>query len=166
MRLEYDFADSPGHWIWLTSRIWQRAVNDELKQHGLTMRQLQLLAWLAYEGDLTQAELADRLEVEAATIVGILDRMERDGWIARCPDPHDRRKNVVRPTPQVEPVWNAMVRCLRRVRRQAVTGISPAELEQLRNLLGRIQENLQAMERVGGRAAKTRANGAAHADQA
>jgi hypothetical protein len=59
VRLEYDFADSPGHWIWLTSRIWQRAVNDELKQHGLTMRQLQLLAWLAYEGDLTQAELAD-----------------------------------------------------------------------------------------------------------
>jgi MarR family transcriptional regulator for hemolysin len=137
--------------MYMTNRAWQRALNEELQQHGVTFRQFQVLAWLALDGDLTQTELAERMEVEGATVVGVLDRMERDGWIARCPDPHDRRKNLIRPTPQVEPVWDEMAACARRVRRRAVEGLSESQIQQLRDLLGKRQENLRIPEKAAPR---------------
>jgi MarR family transcriptional regulator for hemolysin len=154
-RLTHDFEESIGYLICLTNRAFQRAVNEELKRLGVTFQQFQVLAWLALEGDLTQSGLAERLEVEGATLVGILDRMERDGWIVRCPDPKDRRKNWIRPTTQVEPTWNRMVRCLRLVRRRAVTGLSPEQVQQLRHLLGRVQENLRLPDKPAGRSRST-----------
>lgn len=116
----------------------------------MTFRQFQVLGWLAHDGDLTQSELAERMEIEAATVVGIIDRMERDGWIARCADPRDRRKNVIRPTPQVEPIWKEMVGCLKQVRSRAVAGLNADELKQLWALLGKIQHNVRTSAVVPG----------------
>jgi MarR family transcriptional regulator for hemolysin len=143
-RLKHDFENSVGYLVYLTNRAFQRAVNEELQKLNVTFRQMQVLAWLALDGELTQRELAARMEVEGATIVGIIDSMERKGWIARCPDPADRRKNVIRPTPQVEPVWTQMLDIIQRVRRRAFAGMSEDELNTLRRLLRRIQDNLRA----------------------
>ena len=84
------------------------------------------------------------MRIEAPTLAGILDRMERDGWIIRQPCPSDRRKKIVRPTQQVEPFWSKMVACARRVRARATKGLSPEEIEQLKKLLAVIQGNLRA----------------------
>jgi DNA-binding MarR family transcriptional regulator len=43
------------------------------------------------EGPITPSALARRTGVHPATITGILDRLERGGWIARERDPEDRR---------------------------------------------------------------------------
>jgi DNA-binding MarR family transcriptional regulator len=47
-------------------------------------------------GPLGPTELARRLGVHPATVTGILDRLERGGWIVRERDPSDRRAVVVR----------------------------------------------------------------------
>ncbi|MBV8641776.1 MAG: MarR family transcriptional regulator [Verrucomicrobia bacterium] len=43
------------------------------------------------KGEATPAGLADKTGVTRATISGLLDGLERDGLIERCPDPEDRR---------------------------------------------------------------------------
>jgi DNA-binding MarR family transcriptional regulator len=48
------------------------------------------------QGPLGPSALARRLGVHPATITGILDRLERGGWIVRERDPADRRAVVVR----------------------------------------------------------------------
>jgi MarR family transcriptional regulator for hemolysin len=149
LKLEQDFEDSVGYWVHMAARGFERALNEELAPHGVTYRQWQVLAWLALEEELTQSQIAERLRVEAPTLVGILDRMERDGWIRRDPVPGDRRKKVIRPTPRVEPVWRNILACARRVRRRATRGLEPAEIDIVKDVLSRIQRNLKTRRRVG-----------------
>jgi MarR family transcriptional regulator for hemolysin len=142
--LEYDFEESIGYWVCMTSHELERALNAELAQHGITYRQWQVLGWLALEGSLSQTELAERMRIEAPTLVGILDRMERDGWIQRQSCPDDRRKKLITATPRVEPIWSRITSAARRVRARATQGLNPKELQTLKELLGTVRENLRA----------------------
>ena len=58
---------------------------------------LDYLDLIALHGPLSPSALARRAGLHPATITGILDRLERDGWVARERDPSDRRAVVVRP---------------------------------------------------------------------
>ncbi len=69
--LQYDFEESIGYWLVLSSQTYLRALNTELAPHGLTMRQSQVLGWLALEGPLTQNELATRMMIEPLGEPGI-----------------------------------------------------------------------------------------------
>jgi MarR family transcriptional regulator, transcriptional regulator for hemolysin len=140
--LTYEFEESIGYWVVMAFQALERALGEELARHGITVRQWQVLAWLVLEGDLSQSELADRMGIEAPTLVGILDRMERDGWITRCECPDDRRRKLVRPTERVQPVWSKMVACARRVRARATQGIDPELVRQTREVLATIKANL------------------------
>jgi DNA-binding MarR family transcriptional regulator len=51
---------------------------------------------IARHGPLSPTALARRAGLHPATMTGILDRLERGGWIARDRDPSDRRAVVVR----------------------------------------------------------------------
>ncbi len=143
--LEYDFEQSISFWVGMTSRALEQAMNDELAAHGITFRQFQVLAWLALEGgELSQNQLAERLRVEAPTLVGILDRMAREGWIQRHTDPDDRRKKLIMPTQKVKPVWERMAACARRVRARATQGVAAEDLEVVKRVMARMQQNLAA----------------------
>jgi MarR family transcriptional regulator for hemolysin len=142
--LKFDFEESVGYWVVTTANALERALNEELARHGITVRQFQVLAWLALEGDLSQADLAERMRIEAPTLTGILDRMQRAGWIARYAGSTDRRKKLVTPTERVEPVWSKMAACARRVRARAVRGVHPDRVKELRRVLAAIQDNLRA----------------------
>jgi MarR family transcriptional regulator, transcriptional regulator for hemolysin len=141
--LQYEFEESLGYWICSTSHAFRRALNAELEKEGITFRQWEVLAWIAFEGGLSQVELADRLGIEAPTLVGILDRMERDGWLDRYSCPDDRRRKRIRATEKVEGVWTKMVDCARRVRATARAGLSDDELDSLKSICERIRANLE-----------------------
>ena len=144
--LHYDFGESLGCWLTFATHTYHRAVSDELAPHGITYRQSMVLGWLAHEGELSQTDLASKMMVEPPTLVGILDRMERDGWITRHNCPSDRRKKIIRPNPAAEPVWDKIVECALRVRGRATEGMSESELATLKRLLVQVQSNLKAGE--------------------
>jgi MarR family transcriptional regulator for hemolysin len=147
--LEHDFETSTGYWAFVVSRDFERALNEELAPHGITLRQSQVLGWLALERELTQAQLAERLRLEPPTVVRILDRMERDGWVGRHAVPGDRRKKLIRPTGKVKPVWDRVRACIRRARARATRGIDPERLELARAVLREMHKNLAAPALVG-----------------
>ncbi len=140
--LEYDFENSVGCWVFSTTQEISRAMNEELAAHGITSRQWETLAWVSFAGELSQSELAERMSIEAPTLVGVLDRMERDGWIQRVPAESDRRKKLIRPTQRVQPLWEKMVQCAHRVRARATRGLTAAQLTQLHDILAHIRTNL------------------------
>jgi MarR family transcriptional regulator for hemolysin len=146
MSLHHDFEQSIGYWLTLTTHAYHRAVSEELAPHGITYRQSMVLGWLALEGELSQADLAEKMMVEPPTLVGILDRMERDGWIRRHECPLDRRKKLIRPTAAAEPAWDKIVQCAMRVRARATEGLSDHQLETLIKLLRRVQQNLKVRD--------------------
>jgi DNA-binding MarR family transcriptional regulator len=57
---------------------------------------LDCLDLIARHGPLSPSALARRAGLHPATITGILDRLERGGWVARDRDAADRRAVVVR----------------------------------------------------------------------
>ncbi len=112
-------------------------------KEGITYRQWEVLARIALQGELSQTELAEALGIEAPTLVGILDRMERDGWLDRYCCPNDRRKKRIRATDKADAVWARMVDCAHRVRAQSREGLSQEDLEHLRATCARIRANLE-----------------------
>ena len=138
----YDFEASPGYWLTITTQALHKALNDELAPTGITYRQTQVIAWLAFEGELPVSELAARMTIEPPTLIGILDRMERNGWIVRVGCENDRRRKWIRLTPEAEPVWEQIVECLYRVRARATEGLPPEQVEQLTATLRQMHENL------------------------
>lgn len=57
---------------------------------------LDCLDLIAQHGPLTPSALARRAGLHPATLTGILDRLERGGWIARDRDAADRRSVTIR----------------------------------------------------------------------
>jgi DNA-binding MarR family transcriptional regulator len=65
-------------------------------QVGLNDVDLDCLDLIARQGPLSPSALAERAALHPATVTGILDRLERGGWVARERDPSDRRAVAVR----------------------------------------------------------------------
>ncbi|MSR58046.1 MAG: MarR family transcriptional regulator [Planctomycetaceae bacterium] len=146
--LQFDFEESLGYWVCSTAQACRRALNTELEKQGITFRQWEVLAWIALEGEMSQVELAECLGIEAPTLVGILDRMERDGWLDRYCCEKDRRKKRIRATPKADTVWVKMVDCAHRVRAQAREGMTQEELDLLKSFCERIKANLSDPTKV------------------
>ena len=72
-------------------------LNHQVGAH-LELRDVDLgcLDTIARNGPLSPSALARRAGLHPATVTGILDRLERGGWVARERDPSDRRAVLVR----------------------------------------------------------------------
>ncbi len=154
--LQQDFRSSVGYWVHVTAHRFECSMNAELAGEGITYRQCQVLAWLSLEGDLSQVELARLMHVQPATIVPVIDRMERDKLIVRKAAQDDRRKRIIAPTKAALPVWKRIIKCVHRVRERSRKGLNDAELTLLRSLLMRVHDNLsepQPKARVQSRSA-------------
>lgn len=62
---------------------------------GLRATDLDLLNLVHRDGPATPTALAHHAGQHPATVTGVLDRLERGGWITRQRDPEDRRATLV-----------------------------------------------------------------------
>lgn len=132
---DYDFEESIGYWLTLASQAYQNALADELAPHGITFRQCQVLGWLVRFGELSQVDLAQRMMIEPATLVGVLDRMERDKLICRTSAPKDRRRKIIQLDVRAQEVWSTVILCARNVRTRAISKATPRQIATLKKLL-------------------------------
>ena len=140
---DVDFRQSIGYWVGAVARANEQAVNAALAPHGVTIRQVQVLACLKLFDGPAQNQLAEIIGVEPPTLVRVLDRMESAGWIARQDDPSDRRRKLVRATKKVEPVWATIVEQGTAVETRATKGIRKADLKTARQVLETMMANLE-----------------------
>lgn len=68
-------------------------IADALAPLGLTMRQFAVLRALGAEEGLSQAALGERLQIDASSMVAVLDQCQQAGWTERRPSPRDRRRH-------------------------------------------------------------------------
>ena len=149
--LQYDYRESVPYWIITTAHLIERELNEVLSPLGMTFRQAEVLAAIAVEGrPMSQAEVAEKLGVEAPTLAGIVARMEAAGWIVRDSCPDDRRKKLIRPTERVYPVWQQVMERARGVRARLASGFSPHQIYALIAILEGMQNNLDGERRPTG----------------
>lgn len=72
--------------------------SQQLAVYNLTPAQYGVLNCLWYHGQLTPKQIGELLVLEASSISGILDRMQKGGLIERNIDPDNRRAILVSET--------------------------------------------------------------------
>jgi len=90
------------------------------------------------EDALKVVDLGKRSGLEASTMSGLLDRMERDGLVTRVPDPSDRRVLRINLTDEGRRVRDPVIREVERLLSEMLDGISDDEIARTTNLLQRI----------------------------
>ena len=124
------------------ARLLRTTFDRRVKPLGLTRSQWWVLTHLFRNDGMTQAELADMLEVERPTLGRLLDRLEANGWIRREADAQDRRAKRVYLTQAVEPSMRAMRHIAAQVRADAMEGMSTEEQERFVDTLIAVKTNL------------------------
>ena len=69
-----------------------------VKQFGLTIPQLIILREIEQAGKITASDISKAISVSQATVTGILDRLEKRGYLIRKKSDKDRRRILVKIT--------------------------------------------------------------------
>ena len=112
---------------------------------GLTSAQCRLLGALAMHGDeepLSQAELAQRLDLTPMAVAGLCDRMAAAGWIRREPSATDRRVNRIHLQPSAEKALDAALSISDGLNARVMSVLSQPERAQLIGLLNKVRGSL------------------------
>ena len=112
----------------------------------LTRAQWRALKATSRQEGLSQAELADYLDMEAIPVGRVIDRLEKTGFVERRADPTDRRRWRLYLTPKAHAVVGEMEDIATGLREDALQGVERDDLDALMRVLGRIKENLVALE--------------------
>ncbi|HET7537739.1 MAG TPA: MarR family transcriptional regulator, partial [Candidatus Didemnitutus sp.] len=96
-------------------------------------------------GPRTPAELADAAGVTRATMTGLIDTLERDGFVKREPDPVDRRMMSVRLTAKAEKFLQDFLPGHFKVTSSLMATLTESERKALVRLLTKIQQQAAAL---------------------
>jgi DNA-binding MarR family transcriptional regulator len=144
-----DPTDCPYYLVSRATLLVTTALRQELREAGVDHVRpayLGVLLTLWRKDGLKVVELGRRAGLEPSTMTGLLDRMERDGLLARASDPEDRRVHRIHLTEKghgaMQPVSDVMDRALGKI----LNGIEPQDLAGLKQTLRRILANAHRLD--------------------
>ncbi|MDB5659440.1 MAG: MarR family transcriptional regulator [Cypionkella sp.] len=109
---------------------------------GLTASRARVLLFLhGRSNPVGQSEIASFLQVEPPTAVKIIDGLEVLGYVARLPDPSDRRAKLILLTPDGIPMAKAALEVTEQLAPALLAGISGQDLRVAERVLGIISKN-------------------------
>jgi DNA-binding MarR family transcriptional regulator len=77
--------------------LFHQAVADRLGMHVTDHKCADILL---RTGPITAGELAQRTGLTTGAITGVIDRLEKAGFVQRARDPGDRRRVIIEPLPE------------------------------------------------------------------
>ena len=116
------------------------------RELSLNLSQAKALIRLEKNEGVSQARLAELVEVDAMAMVRIVDRMEADGLLERRPDPADRRARCLYLTAKAKPLLAEIWRLVEVNRAEILAGISKADRDVFMDVLERIDDNISRLE--------------------
>jgi MarR family transcriptional regulator for hemolysin len=127
-----------------TARAWRTKLDQRLRPLGLSQGKWRTLMHLSQGGNkLTQKEIAERMGIEGATLAGLLDRLENDGWVQRRDSAQDRRCKTVHLQRGSKSVLEKIFNAAHDLRTELIADISQRDLETCIKVLAKIREKAE-----------------------
>ncbi|MCW4151488.1 transcriptional regulator SlyA [Halomonas sp. 18H] len=128
-------------------RLWRAVIDRRLAPEGLTQTRWVTLYHLWRMGnDQPQCDLARAIGVEAPSLVRTLDQLSEQGLIERRPCGQDRRAKRIFLTDKATPLLERIDAVVTQARKEMLAGLSDQDVEQLVDLLSRIEANGLAIQ--------------------
>lgn len=112
-----------------------------LKPTGLRIVTFSALGIAVENPDISQTQLAQALQIERSGVVVIVDELENADLISRNKVEGDRRSYALRATLKGRNLWSRTEKHVHEHEDSILSGLSGAERETLKSLLGRIIED-------------------------
>lgn len=126
------------------ARLLHQGMERWAEKEGLSETRLQLMALLLHLPDgAPLGALATRMHVSPRNVTGLVDNLERDGLVARVPDPADRRSVLAQLTDRGREVISGLFEESVHFQRDLLADFTPAELGDLRHLCLKIVQKLE-----------------------
>jgi MarR family transcriptional regulator for hemolysin len=127
-----------------TARTWRLALDKRLKNLGVGQSGWMTIAMAAKSAEpLSQRALADQVGVEGPSMVSMLDRLERDGFVVRTASPLDRRVKLVQLTDAGRKVFDEVKLEADAMRAALLDGVDPQALAAATGLLELLRARIE-----------------------
>lgn len=131
-----------GYLIHDVSRLRRSAFDRCIKPLNVTRSQWWVLAYLSREDGMTQTKLAEELDVGKVAMGGLIDRLERSGFVRREADATDRRVKRI----FLQPLSKRLIVKMRKINhefnQQILANLGDKELETSAKSLHQMKHNL------------------------
>lgn len=136
--------------LWLRMLSCTVRIENEIRSRlragfGITLPRFDLMAQLERHPEgLRMGELSRRMMVTGGNVTGITDQLEREGLVARVPDPQDKRAFAVRLTAAGREAFAAMAKVHEGWIEELLGHVPPEDKEELIRVLSGMKAGLDA----------------------
>ncbi len=125
--------------LYLTYSVIFKSIERSIAHTGVTLPQAMALNTIRYgEGPMTPSRLAQQLMQETQSVTGLIDRMERQGWVRRVRDLSDRRAIRLELTEEGGRKLDETVRPGREMTERMFVRLSEKQTQELTDLLSQV----------------------------
>jgi MarR family transcriptional regulator, transcriptional regulator for hemolysin len=130
------------------SRLVKRRFERAARHTGLpiTRRQAAVLLYIARKEGVSQAEVANWLDLEPIALVRMLDKLHEEGLVERRAHPTDRRVRTLWLMPAARPVVERILEINLAIREEAFAGLEAGAREAVIAALASVKDNLMLQE--------------------
>jgi len=126
--------------IFLISKVCQKLIINLQKafsESGVEVTPIQviLLFFLQKNGGSSLTQISQGLMLENPTVTGLIDRLEKLGYVKRSDHPSDRRVYLVYLTEKGKTVANKALPIVKKLNEQIKEGYSKSEIEDFKKVL-------------------------------
>ena len=119
------------------------SVDVLLKEQDLTFSQTLVIDFLhSQNGKAAQKEIEEHLRVSHPTVVGLISRLEKNGFVSCYTDEQDRRNKIVCATDKALNILDAVNVGKRQMEKKLTKGLSKEELDEFRRIIDIFYENI------------------------
>ena len=134
--------DMAGHLIRRLNQLSTTVFHQRMQETGydLTPVQFSAMHTLLNKPDIEQAQVAALIAYDRATIGGVIDRLEKKGYVSRIVSPQDRRARLCRLTEQGKRTVKEITPLVEALQRDILPGLSSREYDHFVKLARKVVE--------------------------
>lgn len=117
--------------------------NERLIKHGLTRVQWIALYFLEKYGNMSQKDLAKKMDIKGSSTARLVDRMERDGYVKRVPDKNDRRAVTLMITDSGKEMLQKLTPVGEQLSQEISKDLSAEEIAVFKKVIQKMIENVE-----------------------